>query len=72
MRRMGREERGKKNYCICLVDLNLSVNIGPGGGGRFAGGGCAAGAQDPLAYTRASSAEFCYPLLDLTPQMSLS
>ena len=26
--------------------------------------GCAAGTLEPLAYTRASSAEFCYPILD--------
>ena len=46
----------------------------PGGGG---GGGtlglfgwrCAAGTLEPLAYTRASSSEFCYPILDLTPQI---
>ena len=28
------------------------------------GWGCAAGTLEPLAYTRASSAEFCYPILD--------
>ena len=47
MRRMGREERGKKNYCICLVDLNLSVNIGPGGGGVFMGGDVPLGPRNP-------------------------
>ena len=26
--------------------------------------GCAAGTLDPLTYTRASSAEFCYPILE--------
>ena len=26
--------------------------------------GCAAGTLEPLAYTRASSAEFCYPILE--------
>ena len=25
---------------------------------------CAAGTMEPLAYTRASSSKFCYPLLD--------
>ena len=28
------------------------------------GWGCAAGTLEPLAYTRASSAEFCYPMLE--------
>ena len=44
----------------------------PGGGGGGGGGGtlgisgwrCAAGTLEPLAYTRAGSAEFCYPILE--------
>ena len=28
------------------------------------GWGCAAGTLEPLTYTRASSAEFCYPILE--------
>ena len=39
-------------------------------GGHFLGGegwGCASGTLESLAYTSASSAEFCYPILDLTP-----
>ena len=28
--------------------------------------GCAAGTLEPLAFTRASSSEFCYPLLEYT------
>ena len=37
-----------------------------GGGGTLgiSGWGCAAGTLKPLTYTRASSAEFCYPILD--------
>ena len=31
--------------------------------------GCAAGTLEPLAYTRASSSEFCYPILDKNPQI---
>ena len=31
--------------------------------------GCAAGTLDPLTYTRARSAEFCYPILEYTPQI---
>ena len=40
---------------------------GVGGGGYtlgIFGWGCAAGTLEPLAYTTASSAEFCYPILD--------
>ena len=37
----------------------------PGGGTlRMSGWGCAAETLEPLAYTRASSAEFCYPILE--------
>ena len=34
--------------------------------------GCAAGTLEPFTYTTASSAEFCYPILELTPQIPLS
>ena len=40
---------------------------GPGRGGStlgISGWGCAAGTLEPLTYTRASSAEFCYPILE--------
>ena len=38
----------------------------PGGGGTLgiSGWGCAAGSMEPLTFTRASSAEFCYPILE--------
>ena len=39
----------------------------PLGGGvlwEFSGWGCAAGTLEPLTYTRVSSAEFCYPILE--------
>ena len=38
----------------------------PRGGGTLgiSGWGCAAGTLEPLTYTRASSAEFCYPILE--------
>ena len=43
----------------------------PGGGGGvtlgICGWGCAPGILEPLTYTRASSAVFCYPILELTP-----
>ena len=37
----------------------------PGGGTLgISRWGCAAGTLEPLTYTRASSAEFCYPILE--------
>ena len=43
----------------------------PGGGGTLgiSGWRYAAGTLEPLTYTIASSAEFCYPILELTPQI---
>ena len=43
----------------------------PGGGGTLgiSGWGCAAGTLEPLTYTRASSAEFCYSILEQTHQI---
>ena len=40
--------------------------LDPGGGGTLgiSGWGCAAGTLEPLTYARASSAEFCYPVLE--------
>ena len=38
----------------------------------ISGWGCAAETLEPLAYTRASSAEFCYPIPEQTPQISPS
>ena len=35
-----------------------------GGTLGISGRGCAAGTLEPLTYTRASSAEFCYPILE--------
>ena len=50
-------------------DNKMMVGPVPGGGGGgdtlgLFGWGCAAGTLEPLAYTRASSSEFCYPILD--------
>ena len=53
-----------------LSDMLLSTleeigsERGGGGGGTLgiSGWGCAAGTLEPLTYTRASSAEFCYPI----------
>jgi len=46
----------------------IKVVILPGRGKRdilrMSGWACATGTLEPLAYTRASSAEFCYPILE--------
>ena len=46
--------------------LTLYSEGGAPGGGTLgiSGWGCAAGTLEPLTYTRASSAEFCYPILE--------
>ena len=41
-----------------------NVPWGRGGTLGISGWGCAAGTLEPLTYTRASSAEFCYPILE--------
>ena len=46
-----------------------TANYRPGGGRGggtlgISGWGCAVGTLKPLTYTRASSAEFCYPILE--------
>ena len=49
------------NIVLCYSSLS------PGGEGvtlEISGWGCAAGTLEPLNYTRASSAEFCYPILE--------
>ena len=44
--------------------LHIHLWLMPGGGTLvISGWGCAAGTLEPLAYTRASSAKFCYPIL---------
>ena len=51
----------------CALCLELFTRWQPRGwGGTLVifGWGCAAGTLEPLAYTRASSSEFCYPVLD--------
>ena len=41
------------------------IPVGGGGGTLgISGWGCAAGTLEPLTYTRAGSAEFCYPILE--------
>ena len=63
------------------LELAITIDVGghfvkatyflPGGGTfGISGWECATGTLEPLAYTRASSAKFCYPLLELTPQIT--
>ena len=59
-----------------MITISLLVNTNRGsdlkrigsdpGGGTLgiSGWGCAAGSLEPLTFTRASSAEFCYPILE--------
>ena len=50
-----------------LLTVSVTVTKGkrPGGGTlEIFGWGCAAGTVEPLTYNRASSAEFCYPILE--------
>ena len=56
---------------LAVRGTNSSYRGGEGTLG-ISGWGCAAGTLEPLTYTRASSAEFCYPILELTPQIPLS
>ena len=45
--------------------LSTTYGFRPGEGTLgISGWGCAAGTLEPLASTRASSAEFCYPVLE--------
>ena len=61
----------ENNGAVGYVGSSLPVHNPPGGGGSLgiSGWGCAAGTLEPLTYTRASSAEFCHPILELTPQL---
>ena len=53
-----RERRSNKQYSRIKGKT-------PGGGTLgISVWGCAAGTLEPLTYTRASSAEFCYPILE--------
>ena len=50
-----------ENFFYCLTELTTT----PGGDTLgISEWGCAAGTLEPLTYTRASSAEFCYPILE--------
>ena len=65
--------------CLCLFSCNvinfydfccgLSRCRVPSGFRNFWVGMCRWDTSEPLAYTRARSSEFCYPILDLTPKI---
>lgn len=59
----------KSNRIMFLLICSFRIPLLPGGGGilGISGWGCAAGTLEPLAYTRASSPEFRYPILEQTP-----
>ena len=50
--------------CPVREDFNMVVASRGGGTLRISGWGCAAGTPEPLTYIRASSAEFCYLILE--------
>ena len=63
-------ENGKENQedWSCREYGTRQCPRGGGGGGYtlgIFGWGCAAGTLEPLVYTTASSAEFCYPIITL-------
>ena len=49
-----------------ILQMTYSISRGVGGGGTLGlfGWGCAFGALEPFAYTRASSSEFFYLVLE--------
>ena len=54
-------------FAKCTLNIALKFIFSPGGGGGtlgISGWGCTAGTLESLTYTRASSAEFCYPILE--------
>ena len=65
-----RDKRTPKDVCGEASDrsfvLHLESVFNPGAGGTLgiSWWGCAAGSLEPLTFTKASSAEFCYPILE--------
>ena len=54
----------------CCRTKHRVTEIPRGGTLGISGWGYAAGTLEPLAYTRASLAKFCYPILQLIPQIT--
>ena len=57
------EAQYTQHQCLC-GGATISMLQSRGGALGIFGWGCAAETLEPLAYTRASSSEFCYPILD--------
>ena len=53
-------------FSVVVFCTIWGISLGGGRGGTLgiSGWGCATGTLEPLTYTRASSAEFCYPILE--------
>ena len=58
--------RAKMLFVPMMFFFLWRADFAPGRRGTLgiSGWGCAAGTLEPLSYTRASSAEFCYPILE--------
>ena len=70
---IGREGQGREKVLLRFHICRMLYSGGGGGGTLgIVGRGCAAGTMEPLAYTRASSAEFCFPILTILPKSPLS
>ena len=49
---------------MCGVTIQINLPRGGGGSLGISGWGCAAETLEPLTYTTASLAKFCYPLVE--------
>ena len=58
------ENRSKKEMLEGHYVFFFATQIPGGGDLGISGWECDAGTLEPLTYTRASSAEFCYPILE--------
>ena len=58
--------KSKFRGSLCLLNSVKIMSNARGGGGTLGipGWGCAAWTLKPLTYSRANSAEFCYPILE--------
>ena len=65
-KREGKGSFGKGSFRRAnSLSLPFQTPATPGRGTLgISGWGCAAGSLEPLTFTRASSAEFCYPILE--------
>ena len=57
-------QKKKLHTCVDHPSAILPISVPRGGSLGISGWGCAAETLEPLTYTRASSSEFCYPILE--------